>query len=144
MRVFISQPMNGRSDEEILKERDDAIAFIQSKYDNVEIVDSFFDDFPGDPVDKPDQQMIKDVIDSMSETQRTVTYALVGMALEEAEAFPIPTAGDNQGLWYLGKSLQQLSNADAIMLVGDWRNARGCKIERLCASEYGIREIIVE
>lgn len=42
MKVFISQPMNGRSDEEILKERE----FIVSEYEetygvDVEVIDSF-------------------------------------------------------------------------------------------------------
>lgn len=32
MRVFISQPMNGKTDEEILRERDEAIKEIKKIY----------------------------------------------------------------------------------------------------------------
>lgn len=32
MRVFISQPMNGKTDEEILRERDEAINEIKKIY----------------------------------------------------------------------------------------------------------------
>ena len=41
-------------------------------------------------------------------------------------------------VWYLGKSLQFLSQADIAYFGGDWRNARGCKIEHEVADKYGI------
>ena len=46
MKVFISQPMRDKTDEEILKERERAIDRIYEKYHSVdvEILDSFFKD----------------------------------------------------------------------------------------------------
>lgn len=45
-KVFISQPMNGLSDEEILDSRNRAIKAVKDEYnDEVEILESFFDDF---------------------------------------------------------------------------------------------------
>lgn len=42
-RLFISQPMGGRTDKEILKEREVAIqAAIQFLGEDVEVIDSFF------------------------------------------------------------------------------------------------------
>ena len=41
-------------------------------------------------------------------------------------------------VWYLGKSIQLLSQADVAYFGGDWRNAIGCKIEHEIAKEYGI------
>ena len=46
-------------------------------------------------------------------------------------------------VFYLGKSIQFLSQADVAYFGGDWRNARGCKIENEIAKQYGI-EIIEE
>ena len=46
-------------------------------------------------------------------------------------------------VFYLGKSIQFLSQADIAYFGGDWRNARGCKIEHEIAKQYGI-EIIEE
>ena len=46
-------------------------------------------------------------------------------------------------VFYLGKSIQFLSQADIAYFGGDWRNARGCKIEHEVAKQYGI-EIIEE
>ena len=41
-------------------------------------------------------------------------------------------------IWYLGKSIQLLSQADVVYFGGDWRNARGCRIEYQVASDYGL------
>lgn len=46
MKVFISQPMNGLTDDEILVERHRAIFAIKAEYgDDVEIVNSYFEDY---------------------------------------------------------------------------------------------------
>ena len=47
-------------------------------------------------------------------------------------------AESNPGLWYLGKSLQILAEADLAVFAEGWKNARGCRIEHECAKEYGI------
>lgn len=44
-------------------------------------------------------------------------------------------------VFYLGKSLQFLAHADIAYFGGDWKNARGCKIEYQVAKEYGIKII---
>lgn len=100
MKVFISQPMKGLTDEQILTVRKKAIRHLKKTIGSVwsgeiEIIDSFFQDAP-------------------------------------VEAKP---------LWYLGKSLELLSTADLCLFVGDWQNARGCRIEHMCCGEYGIRTI---
>lgn len=41
-KVFISQPMNGKTDEEILKEREKAIKSVQEKFgEDIEVIDTF-------------------------------------------------------------------------------------------------------
>lgn len=46
-------------------------------------------------------------------------------------------------LFWLSKSLEKLSEADAAFFVRGWRDSRGCRVERICCGEYGI-EIINE
>lgn len=46
-------------------------------------------------------------------------------------------------LWWLGQSICKLSEADIIYFLKGYENARGCRIEALCAKEYGI-EIVEE
>lgn len=98
-KIFISQPMRGKSNDEIKFERLKAIEWIKGyfKDEEVEIIDSFFENAPVDM--KP--------------------------------------------LWYLSKSLELLSEADAAYFVDGWNSARGCNVEHVCAATYGI-EIIHE
>lgn len=46
--------------------------------------------------------------------------------------------GDGTPLWYLGKSIELLSTADVAYFLKGWNTARGCRIEYMCASNYGI------
>lgn len=93
-KVFISQPMRDKTDEEIKKERSAAIEYVKKEMgDDVEVIDSFFEGAPHDA--KP--------------------------------------------LWFLGKSFQLLSSADAVLFIGDWRKYRGCKLEHEAAKQYGIK-----
>lgn len=48
-RLFISQPMRGKSDEQILKERQEAIERAKEFFgEDVEVIDSFFQNAPAD------------------------------------------------------------------------------------------------
>lgn len=95
-KLFISQPMRGKSNVEIIAEREKAVKSAAEKLgEPVEVIDSFFKDAP-------------------------VTAA---------------------PLWFLGKSLELLADADIIYFCPGWDTARGCKIEHQCAVEYGIERI---
>ena len=96
MKVFISQPMKGKTNEEIKAERNRLIGKVRALYgDDIEIIDSFFENAP-------------------------------------ADARP---------LWFLGKSLELLATADVAAFARGWRGARGCRIENICAIEYGIEVV---
>ena len=100
-KIFISQPMRGLSDEEILKAREEILIKAEKKIgEPVELIDSFIEDYP--------EEIYKHI--------------------------PV---------FYLGKSIQFLSQADVAYFGGDWKNARGCLIEHEVAKQYGI-EIIEE
>lgn len=49
--------------------------------------------------------------------------------------------GNEKPLFKLGKSIELLSTADIIYICNGWHKARGCKIEYMCASDYGIKII---
>lgn len=90
-KLFISQPMHGKSDEEILAEREEAIKeakrIVKS---DMEVIDSFIQDAP-------------------------------------AGAKP---------LWFLGKSLELMADADVVYFAKGWQKARGCQCEYECAHAY--------
>ena len=94
MRLFISQPMRGKTKEEIMADREIAIASAFRHFDErPEVIESYFENAP---------------------------------------------AGGNTALWWLAKSLELLSTADVAYFAKGWENARGCRIENICAIEYGI------
>jgi len=55
-----------------------------------------------------------------------------------------PNAEPGNDLWYLGRSIQLLGNADAVIFANDWRSARGCVIEHLVVTSYGIPALYEE
>ena len=96
-RLFISQPMRDKTNEEILLTRAKAVESARNHLgEEVEVIDSFFQDIPHD---------------------------------------------GNRGLFLLGKSLELLATADVAYFAKDWELYRGCRIENLCANEYGIAVI---
>lgn len=44
----------------------------------------------------------------------------------------------NNPLYYLGKSITAMAEADVVVFAHGWENARGCVIEHECARKYGI------
>ena len=98
-KLFISQPMRGLKDEEILKVREEIkIRAEKTIGEPIELLDSFIEEYPG----------------------------------EINKSIPV---------WYLGKSIQILSQADIVYFGEGWENARGCKIEYEIACIYGIKII---
>ena len=45
----------------------------------------------------------------------------------------------NGAIYYLSKSIEMLGQVDALYLMENWECARGCRIERAVAKEYGIK-----
>ena len=93
-KIFISQPMRGKTSEEIRAEREKAVETVKAFVnDEVEVLDSYFDDFDGNPLE------------------------------------------------YLAKSIELLAKADVAYFAKGWEDARGCRIEHICAVEYAIDRI---
>ena len=94
MKLFISQPMRGKTDEAIKSERAQLIEAAKREHgDNIEVLDTFFQGAPG----------------------------------------------NGSPLAFLGESLKCLAEADVALFAPGWETARGCRIEHICAEEYGIK-----
>ena len=57
---------------------------------------------------------------------------------DDAEIIDSYMDGGDTPLWCLGKSIELLSTADVAYFLKGWNKARGCRIEYMCASNYGI------
>lgn len=67
----------------------------------------------------------------------------LGEKVEVIDSFFRNAPHDAKPLWFLGKSLELLSEADVAYFAKGWEEARGCRIENQCAIDYGI-EIVIE
>ena len=90
MKIMISQPMKGKTNEQIRTERAELVKELTEQ--GHEVIDTVFDDFPN---------------------------------------------GQATPLHYLAKSIEFLANVDGAVFMKGWQNARGCRIEEICAREYG-------
>jgi len=84
-------------------------------------------------VDKTDKE-IKAVRNKIIEEIR----ACVDDDVEVIDSFFEGAPHNAKPLWFLGKSLQLLSNADIAYFAKGWEKYRGCRIEYECAVEYGL------
>ena len=72
-------------------------------------------------------------------------FAYIQAKLPEAEMInsiingadkKIALKGDDIGVWFLGESLKRMSAADIVFFVNNWKEYRGCSIERQVAEAY--------
>lgn len=68
----------------------------------------------------------------------------LGEDVEVIDSFFENAPHDARPLWFLGKSLELLSIADIAYFAKGWNDYCGCRIEHICAEEYGIENIIEE
>ena len=94
MKIFISQPMSGKSNDRIRQERQKVIEELglERTLLHVEIIDSIIEEEAPQNTDKP--------------------------------------------IYYLAKSIELLAQADLIIFMQGWEEARGCRIEHQIAVEY--------
>lgn len=98
MKLFISQPMSGKTIEQVEEMRALAIKTVMAKY--------------------PDEK-----------------FEIINNYVHE------DAPSDASRLWHLGRSIQQLAEADVITFTPDWRSANGCLVERVIADLYDIKVI---
>ena len=118
--IFISQPMTGKSEEEILATRQKEIEKIHQEIREMHQLDSKEDDIQ------------VNIIDSyIDDATRNRLQECVG-------------DGINWDIYWLSQSLQRLALADTIWLCEGWEYSRGCNIELKCAIQYGLNIVYSE
>ena len=115
IKLFVSQPMNGLTPEQITENRERAIDYAKNELHEmldeefeVEVIDSYIKEAA------PESRMSDHI------------------------------NGVNVPMWYLSKAIELLAGADAIIIAKGGSGARGCKIEREIADQYDIEFLIEE
>ena len=114
LKVFISQPMNGKSDDEIQFTR----SIIMYKLNHLRF-------------------SIRDVQNkNMADTLANWNgkFELIDTIFDDFETNTPP-------LFYLGESIKALGSADIVIFAPDWQYARGCRIEHACCELYNLAKI---
>ena len=98
MKVFISSPMRGSTEEEILADRKRIEDELRTRFkeEEITIIDSYFPEFDA----------------------------------SRAEI--------NIGVYFLGRSILKLAEADLVVFGKGWEKARGCRIEHTVAQDYNL------
>lgn len=98
MKVFISSPMRGSTEEEILATRKKIEDELRTRFkeEEITIIDSYFPEFDA----------------------------------SRAEI--------NIGVYFLGRSILKLAEADLVVFGKGWEKARGCRIEHTVAQDYNL------
>jgi len=117
MRIYISQPMFGKSDMEIYEERNRIIEYAKDKFKDVQIIDSMLD------ITYKDTPSVQKVYDPREDTNKMVKLDILGERI---------------GGLYLSKSLQIMMYSDMVIFAPGWDKARGCNIEHAVCKAYGI------
>lgn len=82
-------------------------------------------------------QLMKGKTDKEIEAERAKAVeeakAVLNDDVEVIDSFFKEAPVDAKPLWFLGKSIELLSGADAAYFAKNWDKYRGCKIEHSCA-----------
>lgn len=117
INVFVSQPMHGIATPAVMDQRQKAL----DDFRKFGIASKWF----------TEDDEIVDINPCWSEpatSSDAVTYYTV--------AGEKRTVKSTSRLWYLGRSIQTMADADYVIFVRGWSNARGCKVEFQVCEEY--------
>ena len=85
----------------------------------------------------------EEIRNKMAEYKENAEY-LMGEELELIDSFMEADAPEDikdAGVWYLGKSIMMMAEADVVYFGRGWRSARGCVVEYEVAYRYKILRI---
>lgn len=105
---------------------------------NKEVKEKFL--FVSQPMEKKTMEEFQEVArDAQAEIE-----AETGEKIILLDSWIYGNAGDrskNPPVYYLGRSLEIMAEADYVAFVGNWKGARGCLIERDVADSYDVERI---
>lgn len=80
--------------------------------------------------------------DIMAERKQLVAEAAVALRTDDILVLDTLFINhDKPPLEMLGRSIEKMAEADAVIFAPGWKDARGCRVEHLAAAEYGLKII---
>lgn len=115
-RVMIAQKMNGIPEEEVMAKRQEIIDYLNGH--------------------------INDYIRAYAECEDEDEYEEIELEFVDNYHHPAPEKELNhERLWYLGQSIQNMSDVDIVIFADGYQEAKGCLIEKHICELYGVTHI---
>lgn len=115
VKVFLSQPMSGLSDDEVLLTRKNMFKLLQENSATV----------------------LQFAIEDKDEYNFDFEY--LENSKVDIEIIDNTQFDEKLDLQYLGYDIDKMAEADVVVFAPGWENSRGCKVEFHIASEYKYR-----
>lgn len=81
----------------------------------------------------------KCMTDIMAERKQLVAEAAVALRTDDILVLDTLFINhDRPRLAMLGRPIEKMAEADAVIFAPDWKQAAGCRVERMIAAEYGL------
>ena len=149
--VFLSHNMSKETPEKVKEMRESAKKYLREKYTeyNLEFIDNYNHMYAPDGADtfKFIQNDENDTI-GCEYTRLYEDFAISRIESDnDIEAYlelDFESNPNRLALWHLGRSIQQLSQADFVYFIPEFCDSRGCKVERLILELYGKNIKILE
>lgn len=92
-------------------------------------------------VSVPMKGRTEEEIKASIEKMKKIAEVYEGEELELIDSYieDTPPKSNNQALWYLGKSLEKMAEADVFIGTDDAYEWNGCYVEKEVAGRYGIK-----
>lgn len=105
-KVFVSVPMSGRTDCEIIRDISDAI----------------------------EEYCMKDGLENYAETRSKTIF--IHNNDYQMKHYIDPSNAKIPNLVYLGVAINRMANCDDVIFARGWENAKGCQVEKLVYDLY--------
>lgn len=139
MKIFISMPMHGRSDEGIEICRDEIIAEVKEMFGIKDTIDS---------MSSLVADMATEKIFSGKTAEAVVNFSkdlIDARRIEVIDNFhkTIPDGLQNERVWCLGDSIKLMQDADLVVFAWNWGASRGCPVEMEVCKQYDIPYLVL-
>ena len=89
-------------------------------------------------ISQPMKDKTNDEIERERERAIREATEYIGEPVEIIDSFFKDAPHDAKPLWFMAESIRLMADADLVYFAKGWKDARGCRIERECAVQYGV------
>lgn len=86
----------------------------------------------------------KDILDDFKEVKDKYNYEILNTFFKDEATYTNGIVNDIKPIYLLGKAISLMQEADVVIIKGNIRKSRGCRVEKKVAKLYGKKIIRVK